>query len=96
MNPSENGRDYTAIAADLASLRADVAGLANHMAAATRSAASKTQSNVTAEAARMIDAATDAGKTTARTVEAQVDAHPVISLLLAFVIGFLGSRLLPR
>ena len=92
----ENGKDYNAILADLASLRADVAGLANHMAGATRAATANAQSSMTAEATRMMDAATQAGKSTAKTVEAQIDAHPALSLLMAFALGFVGSRLLPR
>lgn len=96
LSQMENGKDYNAILADMASLRADVASLANHMAGATKAAANTAQSSMSTEANRMIDVATEAGRSTAKSLETQIDAHPTLSLMIAFALGFVGSRLLPR
>ena len=92
----ENGQEYQAVLADLAALRADIAALAAHMTNGSMRAATTAANDMTAEAARLYDGAAAAGKSSAKAVEAQIEAHPLMSLILAFSLGFVGSRLLPR
>ena len=92
----ENGQEYQAVLADLAALRADIAALATHMTNGSMRAATTAANDMTAEATRLYDGAAAAGKSSAKAVEAQIEAHPLMSLILAFSLGFVGSRLLPR
>ena len=92
----ENSAEFKAMMADLASLRADVAQLAGHVKAGTLSAAETAAERVSAEASRLTGAVTDASKASAKAVEHQIDAHPIVSLMLAFCLGFVGSRLLVK
>jgi len=92
----ENSQDYKAIVADLARLRSDMTRLANHLASGSVSAANAAQTQLTAEANRLMAAANTAGRSTAKSVEAQLGAHPARTVLLAFALGFISSRLLSR
>lgn len=88
--------DFASIMADLASLRQDVGVLANHLAQSATSSASAAGDEMRAGATRLYDGMSEASKTSAKAVTAQMDAHPAMSLLLAFLLGFLGSRFLSR
>ena len=70
--------------------------VAAHMTNGSLRAATTAANDMTAEATRLYDGAAAAGKSSAKAVEAQIDAHPLMSLILAFTLGFVGSRLLPR
>ena len=92
--------DYQAVMAEMADLRAELANLAHHMTQATGAGISagpaKLAATLTDEATHLIDATTAKAKSSAGAIEAQIEAHPVASLLLAFAAGFVGSRLLAR
>ena len=92
----ETSPELKAMMADLAALRADVAQLAGHVKASTLNAAEAAVEQVGAEATRLMGAASDAGKTSIKAVEKQIDAHPFTSLMIAFALGFFGSRLLAK
>ncbi|PKP70157.1 MAG: hypothetical protein CVT82_07895 [Alphaproteobacteria bacterium HGW-Alphaproteobacteria-4] len=92
----ENSTEFKAMMADLAALRADVAQLAGHVKASTVSAAETAAGQVSAEATRLMGTVSDASKTSVKAVERQIDAHPLVSLMLAFSLGFVGSRLLAK
>jgi hypothetical protein len=80
----------------LATLRADLSRLTSHLADGAAGAAGTAKSTLSAEAQHLSDVAAAAGKSTATSIEAQIDAHPVISLMIAFALGLVGSRLLAR
>lgn len=88
--------DLTAIMADLAALRADLAKLAIGAKASTLTAAEAGALQMRAEAGRMYDGLSDAGKKSVTAVEQKIDDHPIMSLMLAFALGAIGSRLLAR
>ena len=92
----EGSADFKAMMADLATLRADVAQLAVHVKSSTVNAAGNAAEQVSAEATRLVGTVTDASKASAKAVERQIDLHPVASLMLAFSLGFVGSRLLAK
>jgi hypothetical protein len=92
--------DLNAIMSDLASLRRDFAALTDHLksgaiqgangmardaAAQLGDAAERIYSNVAAQSERSMKA-----------IGRQVEEQPVMSLLLAFALGFIGSRWLSR
>jgi ElaB/YqjD/DUF883 family membrane-anchored ribosome-binding protein len=92
----ENLPEFKAMMADLSALRADVALLAGHVKASTVSAAEAAAGQVSAEATKLMGSVANAGKSSAKAVERQIDAHPLVSLLLAFSLGFIGSRLIAK
>ncbi|MBW6506873.1 MAG: hypothetical protein K0B00_09005 [Rhodobacteraceae bacterium] len=92
----ESSSEFKAMMADLASLRSDVAQLAVHVKSSTVNAAESAAEQVSAEATRLMGSVTEASKASAKAVERQVDLHPVASLMLAFGLGFVGSRLLTK
>ena len=93
---SATSPDISTIMADLATLRHDVAVLATNSAKAATRSASDAGDDMRAEATRLYDGVTDASKTSARAVTAQVEAHPVVTLLLMFSLGYIASRLVAR
>lgn len=92
----ESSSEFKAMLADLAALRADVAQLAGHVKSSTVNAAEGAAEQVSAEATRLMGSVTDASKASVKAVERQIDMHPLVSLLLAFGLGFVGSRLLAK
>ncbi len=88
--------DIKALMADFAALRADVARLTSSLKTDAVRAAESAATQVNTEATRLMGSATDAGKSSVAAVERQVDAHPLVSLMLAFSLGFVGSRLLTK
>lgn len=88
--------DINAITADLAALRADFARLAGHIKDRAADAAGTTAGQVSAETSRLVGAASDAGKSSVKAIERQIDEHPLAALMLAFSLGFIGSRMLAK
>lgn len=93
---TEGSADFKAMMADLAALRADVAQLAVHAKSSTVNAAESAAAQASAEATRLMGSVTEASKASSKAVERQIELHPVISLMLAFGLGFIGSRLLTK
>ncbi len=92
----ESSAEFKAMMADLAALRADVAKLAGYVKSSSVSAAESAAEQVSAEATRLMGTVTDASKSSLKAVERQIDLHPMASLMLAFGLGFVGSRLLAK
>ena len=92
----ESGPDYSAVLADLASLRADIARLAANVSTEARNAGTQAADSLNSSAHSLYDGMSDSARTTAKAAGAQMDAHPMMSLILAFSLGFVGSKLLSR
>jgi len=92
----ESSPEFKAMMADLAALRVDVAQLATHVKSGTVNAAEAAAGQVSAEATRLMGTVSDASKASVKAVERQIDTHPLVSLMLAFCLGFVGSRLLTK
>ncbi|HLY57224.1 MAG TPA: hypothetical protein VKS60_16795 [Stellaceae bacterium] len=95
---SESG-DLNAIRSDIARLKSDLASLMHGLgrdAAGPVPRARKAIGDLGDEALRIADTLTAQGGRAAKAIGRQVGEQPVVSLLLAFAAGFLGSRLLPR
>lgn len=95
-NSPDTSAEFKALMADLATLRTDVAHLAGSMKTSAVSAASTAASQLNGEATRLMGSVSEAGKSSVNAVERQVEAHPLVSLMLAFSLGFVGSRLLAK
>jgi hypothetical protein len=91
---------FDAIADDLAALKRDLATLMNHMKTDAFNGASEAAQSAIG---RIGDRAEDIyeslaaqGKRSGKAIGRQIDTRPLVSLLLAFAVGFCVSRLLPR
>lgn len=92
--------DLDAITDDLATLKRDFAILMNHLKAGGIDAASEAAHNAMGrfgdEASQIYENLSSQSKRSAKAVSEQVEEHPLISLLVAFVAGWCASRLLSR
>jgi ElaB/YqjD/DUF883 family membrane-anchored ribosome-binding protein len=92
--------DFDAIVDDLAALRRDFATLMDQLRSGTfeslNDAAASKISEVSDRASHLYDRVKAQGERSARTIGHEVEKRPVASLLIAFAVGFIASRLLIR
>ncbi len=85
---------------DIAALRRDVAALAsilkNSAIQSTSEAAQHAADQIGERAQQIYGNLADRGERSANTIARQVGERPAISLLIAFAVGFIGSRFLSR
>jgi ElaB/YqjD/DUF883 family membrane-anchored ribosome-binding protein len=91
-NASAAETDLSQLVADVQALKRDIAALAGH----SRGAAAEAASALGVEAQRVYDNVAAQGRRQAEALGEQVEAHPLASLLIAFGIGFVAGRILPR
>ncbi len=103
---SQNAKD-TAATPDADEVRADITALTRDLAAlidkikivAADSSSEAIRDSVEAlggQAGKLYEKVTVTGNSAARTVGKQIEAKPVLSLLIAFSIGFCASRFFSR
>jgi hypothetical protein len=92
--------DLEAIVSDLASLRRDITTLTDHLKIdaidGVRGAAREAAGHLGDEAERLYSSLAAQGERSLKALGRQVEEQPMMSLLLAFALGFAGSRLLSR
>jgi ElaB/YqjD/DUF883 family membrane-anchored ribosome-binding protein len=92
--------DFDAVVRDLAALRRDFAALIGQMKSGAFQGANDGAENVLGElgdrASRLYDSVTAQGQRSAKAIGRQVEEQPVMSLLVAFGVGFVASRMLIR
>ena len=92
--------DFDTIASDLAALRRDLAGLMSQMKSGAIKDANDTAENVLGQigdrAHHLYESATAQGERYVKAISREVEERPVMSLLIAFGLGFVASRLLTR
>jgi hypothetical protein len=92
--------DLEAIVSDLASLRRDIMTLTNHFKIdainGAKGAARDAAGDLGDEAERLYSSLAAQGERSMKALGRQVEEQPIMSLLLAFALGFAGSRLLSR
>jgi hypothetical protein len=97
---SESNPDLDAIVSDLASLRRDIAALTDHLKTdainGAKGVAQDAAGHLGEEAERLYGNLAAQGERTMKALGRQVEEQPVLSLLLAFALGFAGSRWLSR
>jgi ElaB/YqjD/DUF883 family membrane-anchored ribosome-binding protein len=79
---------------DVQALKRDVAKLAEHSRGAVWNGAADTANAIGAEAQRLYDEVATKGRDQVKRVSGQVQEKPIMSILIAFGIGFLGGRIL--
>jgi ElaB/YqjD/DUF883 family membrane-anchored ribosome-binding protein len=88
--------DLRKLAEDVQALKRDLAALADHSRDTLWSGAADTANAIGSEAQRLYDGAAAQGKRSAKAISDQIEEQPLLSILIAFGIGFLGGRILPR
>ena len=88
--------DHDAIIADIASLKRDLCALTGHIKSGADGAGRNVIGQLSDEAVQFYDKVEAQDKRAETAVRRRVDEQPVISLLIAFALGLLGSRLLSR
>lgn len=92
--------DINAVLEDLAALRRDFAAVMEHLKAGgfkgASDAAESTLGALGDRASQIYDSVVGGGERSGRAVGRYVEERPVVSLLLAFGVGFIASRLLRR
>ena len=86
---SGDDADLDAIVKDIAILKKDLGKLMGHV----KAGATET---VNGEARRIYGSLAAERERSVAAITQQVEARPITSLLVAFAVGFIGSRLLPR
>jgi ElaB/YqjD/DUF883 family membrane-anchored ribosome-binding protein len=96
----EASPDLQAITSDIASLKHDLAELMRHLklgaTEGTRATVRSAVEQIGDEASRAYENVTAQAERSVKAIGRQVEEQPVMSLLAAFAVGFLGSRLLSR
>lgn len=88
--------DLEAITDDVAALRRDLAALATHVKTTAVTSASGAATQLSEGAYDIYGRLATEGANSAKMISRQVEEQPMVSVLVAFALGFLGSRLLPR
>ncbi|HXE16259.1 MAG TPA: hypothetical protein VN632_03460 [Stellaceae bacterium] len=88
--------DLNRLIADVQAMKRDIAALAEHSRGSVLSGASEAADAISAEAQRLYDSALKQGRRQVKALSHEVEEQPLLSILIAFGIGFLGGRILPR
>jgi len=97
---TDTGVDFGAIVRDIAALRQDFADLMSQMKSGAFKGANDAAESVLGQlgdrANHLYDSVTAQGERSVKAISRQVEERPVASLLIAFCVGFIASRLLSR
>lgn len=101
VNPeTDTGVDFDAIIRDVAALRQDFADLMSQMKSGAFKGANEVAENILGQlgdkANHLYDSVTAQGQRSVKAISRQVEERPIVSLLIAFGVGFVASRLLSR
>jgi ElaB/YqjD/DUF883 family membrane-anchored ribosome-binding protein len=101
VNPETGtGVDFDAIIGDVAALRQDFADLMSQMKSGALKGANGAAEDILGQlgdrAGHLYDSVTAQGERSVKAVGRQVEERPLVSLLVAFGVGFIASRLLMR
>ncbi len=88
--------DFTALRDDLTALKGDMAVLLTNLKGSAANGAAGAAAQVNARANGIYDAAAAGGNRAADAMGKQVEEQPLMALLIAFGLGFIGSRVLLR
>ena len=93
---SEAAMEMEKLRADIATLRDDVARLVKTLASEAKGLASEAKGDASEEVRRLYAKLSEQSGRSARAIAHEVEERPLMALLLAFGIGFIGGSLLRR
>ena len=88
--------DFAALRDDLAGLKTDVAALLGHMKSDAGNSVRATSAGIDEGARRLLGSAVDQGNESMTAIGRQIEAQPLVALLIAVGIGWVGGRVLSR
>jgi len=93
---SDAAMEMEKLRADIATLRDDVARLVKTLASEAKGLASEAKGDASEEVRRLYAKLSEQSGRSARAIAHEVEERPLMALLLAFGIGFIGGTLLRR
>lgn len=93
---SETPPDFETIVDDLATLKRDFAALLSEMKSGAKEGAEEALGKLGTRASDLYDSVTSQSERSIKAIERRVEERPIASVLIAFGIGFIASRLLSR
>lgn len=91
-----NNPDFTALQADLAALKRDVGELLGQLRSSAAASVQGATASLEDGASKLFRSVTDEGERSMRAVGQKVEEQPLLALVIAFGIGYLGGRVLSR
>lgn len=88
--------DLTALKADLSALKMDVGILIESLKGGAASGVQNAAAQINAGAAGLYESAAVGGGRTAKMLSQQIEEQPLVALMLAFGLGYIGASVLRR
>jgi ElaB/YqjD/DUF883 family membrane-anchored ribosome-binding protein len=97
MSASNNNEpDLAALHDNLAELKRDVAGLVEHLKTGAANGAQNAADRLDDSARRLYRNVAAEGERSVKALERQIEAQPLVALLIALGVGYIGGRVLSR
>ena len=93
---NNNDPDLAALHDDLAALKRDVAGLIEHLKAGAANGAQNAADHLDESARRLYRNVAAEGERSVKALERQIEAQPLVALLIALGVGYVGGRVISR
>jgi ElaB/YqjD/DUF883 family membrane-anchored ribosome-binding protein len=81
---------------DIAALKRDVAGLMEHLKLGATAGVQSASDQIDDSAHRVCRSVSAEGERAAKAISRQVEAQPLVALLVALGVGYVGGRMLSR
>ena len=88
--------DFAALHDDVAALRRDVASLIAHLSGGATSTAQAAAEHIDEGARRLYRGVVAEGEASVNAIGRQIEEQPLVAILIAVGLGYIGGRLLPR
>ena len=88
--------DLSALRDDITALKRDVTGLVEHLTAGATNSVQSAAEQVDDGAHRLYRTVAAEGERSAKVIGREIEAHPLLTLLIALGLGYIGGRTLPR
>lgn len=96
MNEAPIAPDLASLQSDLAALRQEVGNLLQHLKTTAGNGAEAAAARIDGTSRRIYRSLATEGERSLKEITAQVEEQPLLALLIAAGIGYLGGRLLSR
>jgi len=88
--------DLAKLIEDINMLKRDIAAIAERSGEQVKSSAVDAASKISAEAQRLYDSVTTNSERSLEALSTEIEQRPLVSVLIAFALGYLGGRLMHR
>jgi len=94
--PNKNEATAADLQDDIAALKRDVAGLIEHLKLGATAGVQSASDQIDDSAHRVCRTVSAEGQRAANAISRQVEAQPLVALLVALGVGYVGGRMLSR